>query len=537
MVTAHFMIYFFGLPHHVNLGWFTLPMFPLVMAVELIIALILTLSGGQVTILLTEFYQGMITMVTFAILMVYAMMMFSWTDIVAGLHTAPEGQSMLNPLKASHVTDFNIWYFLIGIFGAIYNARSWQGASAYNSCPRTPHEAKMAGVLAGWRGFTQGILFLIIPIVAFAILNLGKFSDLAEPIRHNIQAIDDAQLKTQMTVPLVLKAILPIGMMGLFAGVIIASAVHTDETYLHSWGTIFVQDILSPSLKKPLSPKMHLLVLRLAIVGVALFGFIFSLVFPLKDFILMYFNLTGAIYLGGAGSVIIGGLYWKRGTTLAAWVAMILGSVLAFGGMSLQQLWPNYLIPILIKWYPHSVYLKEHADKFPINGTIMYFYAMLASITVYILISLFGPKKIFDMDKMLHRGKYAVAEDNVKESAAKKKTFKEILGLTPEFTRGDRFLFWATFWWNMGWWFLFLFGTIAGILFIIPDSVWSGFWWFKIWLSGAMGLGLTVWFIWGGLKDMKQLFHDLKTTRRDDQDDGTVTTKEAAHYIPAEQNK
>ena len=37
----------------------------------------------------------------------------------------------------------------------------------------------------------------------------------------------------------------------------------------------------------------------------------------------MFLALTGAIFVGGAGSAIIGGLYWKRGTTAAAWTAMV----------------------------------------------------------------------------------------------------------------------------------------------------------------------------------------------------------------------
>jgi len=39
--------------------------------------------------------------------------------------------------------------------------------------------------------------------------------------------------------------------------------------------------------------------------------------------------------------VIIGGLYWKKGTTAAAWSALITGSIVAVGGSS-----SNNLIPI-----------------------------------------------------------------------------------------------------------------------------------------------------------------------------------------------
>lgn len=531
-VTARFMIYFFGLPTAVDLGSLHISMFPLVMAIELMVALCLTLSGGQITILMTEFFQGMITMVMFVLLVAFVMMKFSWGDIITGLQMAPEGKSMLDPLKTGQVEDFNIWYFLIGIFGSIYNRGSWQGTSAYNAAPRTPHEAKMAGILGGWRGFAQALLMLMIPLVAYSILHHPKFAAMAQPMLTAINGIQDPAIRNQMTVPIVLTYLLPVGMMGFFAAVIIASAVHTDETYLHSWGTIFVQDVLMPFFKKPFSARAHLWLLRIAIVGVALFGFVFSLLFTLRDYILMFFNLTGAIYLGGAGAVILGGLYWKRGTTAAAWFSMAIGSLLAFGGMSVQQFWPDYVAPVLLRWFPDCAYLHAHAAKFPINGMVIYFYAMLVAMSAYILISLLGPRKIFDMDKMLHRGQYAVAQDAVQEDFSRRKTFSQLLGITPEFTRGDRILFWASFWWSMGWWFLFLAGTFGGLLFPIPVAVWSGFWFFKIWLSFVLGIAITVWFLWGGFVDARQLFRDLRRVVRDEADDGTVTAKEAAHYTP-----
>ena len=46
----------------------------------------------------------------------------------------------------------------------------------------------------------------------------------------------------------------------------------------------------------------------------------------------MFFAITGAIYLGGARSVIIRGLYWKKGTVSAAWTSMLVGSALAASG-------------------------------------------------------------------------------------------------------------------------------------------------------------------------------------------------------------
>ena len=94
-----------------------------------------------------------------------------------------------------------------------------------------------------------------------SISNL-QFAEMAAPIHAQIAAIADPQIQKQMTVPLFLANVLPVGMMGLFASVIVACAISCDNSYLHSWGTIFVQDVLMPIRNKPLEPKRHLLWLR-----------------------------------------------------------------------------------------------------------------------------------------------------------------------------------------------------------------------------------------------------------------------------------
>jgi SSS family solute:Na+ symporter len=451
---------------------------------------------------------------------------FEWNDIIAGLLTAPENKSLVNPFKAKDVQDFSIWYFLIGVFGMIYNRLSWQGNSGFNAAAKTPHESQMAGIISSWRGIAFALCMLLIPLAAYAVLHLPQYAAMAAPIKAQIALIADPQIQSQMTVPLFLANILPVGMMGLFAAAIVACAIGCDNSYIHSWGTIFVQDVLLPIRNKPLDPKRHMLWLRVSIFSVALFGFVFSMLFPLKDFILMFFALTGAIYLGGAGAVIIGGMYWKRGTTEAAWAALILGTVLAFGGMIIQQFWGSWMAPALLNVWPNCQWLIVHNTKFPINGQEIYFYAMLAASLCYILVSLLGPKRVFDMDKMLHRGKYAVKEDVVEAKdafVAKRKTFGELIGLSREFSRFERFLFWATFWWTMAWWGIFVIGTVINLFYEVSDHAWSLFWWFKLWwFSLILGTVCTVWIFFGGVRDAFRLFRDLKQERVDDSDDGSV---------------
>src|SRR5439155_25549476 len=108
-----------------------------------------------------------------------------------------------------------------------------------------------------------------------------------------------------------------------------------------SWGSIFIQDVVLPLRKKPISPAQHIWILRLAVTGVAAFAFFFSTVFTPTEFINFWWNLTGSVFTAGAGAAIIGGLYWRKGTTPAAWAAAISGSACAVGGIIITSFWPE----------------------------------------------------------------------------------------------------------------------------------------------------------------------------------------------------
>jgi SSS family solute:Na+ symporter len=547
-VSARFLIHFFGLPQTLTIVGMTVPMLAVVMALYLGFALYIALSGGQITIMIADFAQGIMVLLISVVLMFFLVFKFSWTDIADGLQMAETGKSMLNPFKTSAVRDFNVWYFLIGVFSGIYNVRAWQGSSGYSAAAKSPHEGKMAGILANWRGFALGLVMTLIPLAAYAVLHLPKYAHVADPILQHLNTIADPQIRTQMTVPVFLTHVLPIGFMGLFGAIILSAAISCDNTYMHAWGTIFVQDVILPLRKKPLSPRAHLLLLRLSIVCVGLFGFTFSLLFPMKEFIYMFFALTSAIYLGGAGAVIIGGLYWKRGTTAAAYAALSVGSALGFGGIVVQQMWKPRLVPFLLQHFPDNAWLPAHSEKFPVNGQVLYFYSILLAILCYVLVSLLGPRKVFDMDRLLHRGKYATTDDVQKASEVDtqiRRTFRQkfayAAGLTSELTGSDRILYWVTFYWSMGWWLIFLVGTLVALTIGLSDNFWSTFWWFKVvGLGFVLGLVSTVWFTWGGLRDARQLIVDLRAIVRDDADDGRVTEPlggEAADAKAAEKTK
>ena len=505
-VSARFFIYFCGLPPTVHVFGIGISTFALIMIVILGVPLLFVFSGGQIAVMITDFLQGVFVNAVFIVIVVVLMLKVDWGQILQALSTAPADASLVNPFRTGSTKDYNFWYFLIGMIGVIYNKLSWQGTQAYNASAKSAHEAKMGDVLANWRGIPQWGLFLVfVPIVAYTFWHGQAFAASAASVKPVLDGLATEALRTQLTVPVALTKLLPVGLMGAFAAVMLASAIGCHETYLHSWGSIFIQDVVMPIRKRPFAPKQHILFLKLSILGVAASSFVMSLLFLQKDYIFQFFAASAAIFVGGSGAVIIGGLYWKRGTTAAAWPAMIIGSIVAGGGIIARQIDPG----------------------FPINGQTSWALAMAASSFVYIAVSLLaGRKRAFDMDKLLHRGAHLIKEEYAVVDAVPLKGWK-VLGMGREFTRFDKIVYIATYAWTAGWVVVFVIGTLLNVTHEVSTAAWLGFWKTYTLIMLAVSIVVIVWFSVGGIVNLREMIATLKVQKRDHSDQGFVEREKA----------
>jgi SSS family solute:Na+ symporter len=284
----------------------------------------------------------------------------------------------------------------------------------------------------------------------------------------------------------------------------LAASITTFDTYLHSWGSILVQDVILPLRGRPLGTRAHLWALRLAILLVAVFIFGFSLVFRQTQYIFLFFAITGAIFAGGSGAVIIGGLYWRRGTTAAAWAAMITGSAIAVGGIVIHQI----------------------REGFFVNGQEFWAIAMGGATLVYVGVSLLGRGRPYDLDRLLHRGTHRVA---VEGDAPPEPRGWRALWYGKEFTRGDRIIYFANYAWSLGWFVVFLVGTVYSLTHESSDAAWFRFWKVWLWIQIAMSSITVVWFSTGGFLDLKKMFARLRARERDHADDGFVRGEGGTH--------
>lgn len=548
-VGGRFLLYYLDLPQTIHLWGLELSTYGLLIAIFLSVALIIVNVGGQITTMVTDCVQGIFSYTAYAIIVITILCLFSWSQMSEALLNREPGMSMLDPFDTGKLTDFNVFYVIVGILSSVYCMMAWQGTSAFNCSAASPHEQKMGGILGRWRGGYASLMIILLAVAGYTYLNHPDFAQGAAAVKAQLEQkivldnpVTTEAIRDQLRIPMALKHFLPPGVSGLFVALMIFLMTSTDVSYLHSWGTIFVQDCILPFRKKPFHPKTQLLLLRLSITFVAVFAWFFSMYFAQTTYILMFFALTGSIFLGGAGSVILGGLYWKKGTTAGAWGAMIVGSSLALLGFFAEHYWASHIYPWLITNAPNFfasfknwlewlgtvlpfVEWKVTEKNFPLSGQEIYFITMVCSITTYVTLSLLTCKEDFNMDRMLHRGAYAREERKVADPNAQKQgILKKLLGFDEQFTRGDKILSWSVFIWTMANFAIFLIVVFWNVfIYRWSPHGWANYFFImNLVVGGIVGAVTTVWFTIGGVWGLRDMFRRLRALQRSVLDDGRV---------------
>ncbi|MGE4564418.1 MAG: sodium:solute symporter [Victivallaceae bacterium] len=601
-VAARFFIYFLDLPHRVTIGAWQVPTFALVVFILLALAVTIIWLGGTLALVVTDTLQGLICYPMLVLFIVFVLCKFSWSgEVIEVMTNRVSGESFLNPYDIKSLRDFNFFALGVLIFSAVLNRASWIGAGS-TSAGRTPHEQKMAGVLGTWRTGFSSVFYVLLAIALLTLLNHPNYRQDAREVRTAIsgrvagEVVENVELRAklaarldaippqiataplsrqsnldtvyldqahqtllegrdghlkfqefrtlynQMMLPMTMRHLLPAGMLGLFCLLMVLMMLSTDDSRIFSAALTITQDVILPLRKKPLSPRAHINLLRLMSVAVALFFFAGSFLMAQLDYINLFMTIMASMWLGGAGPVMIFGLYSRFGTTAGAFASLITGMVVSLGGILVQRNWADYVYPWLDRnglarpagefltavsapFNPYIVW-EMNPVKFPVNSVEISLIAMLAGIAAYLIGSRVTRGEPFNLDRMLHRGEYSVdGTTPAFEPWTVRTVFSKLIGITPEYTRGDRVIAWAVF----GYSFVYMFG-----LGFLAVAVWNFFapwkleWWSHYFLlvalviPGLMAAVTAVWFSIGGVIDLRRLFRDLAARQVDDLDDGRV---------------
>lgn len=310
-----------------------------IMAGLLGLVLLYTTLGGMVSVVITDYFQFVVLSVGLVVCCMLAVNHLSWPTVVEtvnGFH----GEDAVSPLANK---DFGLPYVIWSLFVfGIVSCAVWPTA-VMRACSME-NEASVK-TLYQWSaiGFVTRVVlpqFLGICALAYFITN----PDLGARFFTDASTITNDGDITLTATPAFLSQILPIGVLGLVAAGMLAAFMSTNDSYLLCWAAVIVEDIVDPILGNRLSVVTKLWLARGFIVLIGVYLFVFGLLYPMRQDLVDYLAVSGAIYSTGAFTVLMLGLYWKPASSAGAYAALAVGSLAIFGLESVQSsifFWPE----------------------------------------------------------------------------------------------------------------------------------------------------------------------------------------------------
>ncbi len=363
----------------------------------------------------------------------------------------------------------------------------------------------------------------------------GKANDTFQQFRTLFQ---------QLNLSVTMRNMLPKGLFGAFCLLLFLAMLSTDDSRIFSATLTIAQDCILPFFPKGLSPRQHVRMIRLVAIGIGVFFFFGSKYMSQLDYIQLFNQMAVAIWNAGCPAVMILGLYWKKGTTTAAWTSLITGIVGSVCYILLSRYWADVVYPFLVNHdmvasvdsllrglsspFGDWIHWEINELRFPVNSIEYLFFANVFTILLYIVVSLITCREDFNMDRMLHRGKYAPEGEPapVPFKWSVGNVLKKVVGITPEYTKGDKIIACALFFHSFVFSFLVCF---LGVAIWNHFSSWPIQWWSRYFMvvNFAVPLAIaavtTVWFSIGGVRDLFRLFRDLENRKHvNTLDDGRV---------------
>lgn len=316
------------------------------MAMTALLGLVLlyTVLGGMLSVLVTDYLQFVIMSISLVAVSVWLMFQFGWGSLMEDV-ARTRGDAGFSPLEHP---DYGVGYLAWMLFLGMASCALWQTAVVRAS---SAEDTRAVRATFTWSSVGFLIRFMI-PyfwgICAFSyVMSDGDLADHFRPLDPNA----DSELSLR-AMPTALGHLLPTGMLGVLAAGMLAAAMSTYNTYLHSWSMVLTQDVAAPLLGERISPKGRVALTRGTMVVLGAFLLIWGLWYPLGDQLWDYMAVTGSIYFAGAFAVLAGGLYWKRASRAGSMLAFACGPFAVVGLKPVQEFlgveWPSQYVGLSV---------------------------------------------------------------------------------------------------------------------------------------------------------------------------------------------
>jgi SSS family solute:Na+ symporter len=268
------------------------------MAVLLVVVVVYTMLGGMYCVVLTDVVQF--------VMIVFSAVLTTWMVIRAagGWGTMVQtvqshyGKAGFEFWKSSrYSTLFLTWTALYYLSGW----STWQPVVARVLSMKDIHTALKLFRISSMFMFLRGAVPMIWGIGVLVIL--GTTANSTMSLAH------------------ALARILPAGIVGLACVGFVSATMSTFSSYLLAFSSILLQDVISPRLKRDFTPAQRVLGVRYGVVFIGVFIYLWGAFYHFPDTVFRYITLTGSLSYAATMTVLVGGMYWKRGNTTGAYCA------------------------------------------------------------------------------------------------------------------------------------------------------------------------------------------------------------------------
>ena len=203
------------------------------------------------------------------------------------------------------ITILPIWFVGMTLYQRIYATRSEK-------------DAKKAWFMAGLFEW---------PIMAFMGVSLGLFAKVAADQGMFVYLGYEmaADMHEEQGLPMLLRTVLPVGLMGLMMSAYFSAIMSTADSCLMAASGNMTTDIIEKIFRIDPEKLSMIQLSQIVTLGLGIFAFLLAAIF---DTVLQIMLYSYAFMISALLVPIIGGLYWKKSSSNGAWWAMLIGGTL-----------------------------------------------------------------------------------------------------------------------------------------------------------------------------------------------------------------
>lgn len=303
-----------------------------IMTVLLTLVLVYTVLGGMVSVVITDYVQFVVLSFGLLLCCVLAVQAIGWPVVVDNVKSF-YGDKGINPLHEDGIgISYMIWMLLS--YGLV-SCAVWPTA-VMRAC--SAKDTATVKKLFSWSAIGFMTRFILPQFIGIcALVYFLENPEVGSPFFERNGELTSDSDTTLSAMPVFLNQILPVGLLGLITAGMLAAFMSTNDSYLLCWAAVLAEDVVGPLFGDSISLRGKLILARVFIVLIGVFLLLFGLWYPMKQDLLDFLAVSGAIYFTGAFSVLMFGLYWKGASRTGATLALLSGFLAIFGLAPIRQ--------------------------------------------------------------------------------------------------------------------------------------------------------------------------------------------------------